>query len=95
MVAKILIERKIKPDSLGDILDLYRHLRSLAMRQQGYISGETLVSADCDDEHLVISTWHSLSDWQAWENNPERLGIAQQIESLLDEPSTVRAFTTL
>ncbi|MCL0095948.1 hypothetical protein M1O52_05500 [Dehalococcoidia bacterium] len=56
MVAKILIERKIKPDSLGDILDLYMHLRSLAMRQQGYLSGETLVSADCDDEHLVISS---------------------------------------
>jgi antibiotic biosynthesis monooxygenase (ABM) superfamily enzyme len=95
MVAKILIERKIRPDSLGDILDLYMQLRSLAMRQQGYISGETLVSADRDDVHLVISTWHSLSDWQAWENNPQRLEIARRIESLLDEPSAVRAFTNL
>ncbi|MCL0050823.1 antibiotic biosynthesis monooxygenase [Dehalococcoidia bacterium] len=82
MVAKILIERKIKPDSLGDILDLYRHLRSLAMRQQGYISGETLVSADCDDEHLVISTWHSLSDWQAWENSLRYL-INTQIYAII------------
>lgn len=95
MAAKILIERKIKPDCLGRLLELSVKLRSLAVQQPGYISGETLVSAEHDDTHLVISTWRNLNDWKAWEANAERAKVSKDIDSLLVEPASVKAFIDL
>lgn len=95
MAAKILIKRKVRTESLGDLLELYVRLRSMAMRQPGYVSGETLISAERDDVHLVISTWRTLDDWMAWEKNPERIEISEQIDRFLAEPPVVRAFTNM
>lgn len=95
MAAKILIERRIKPDCLGRLLELSLKLRSIAVQQPGYVSGETLVSAEQNDMQLVISTWRNLSDWKAWEANPERQQIAREMNDLLVSPPTVRAFIDL
>ena len=95
MSAKILIERRIKQDCLGSLLELSIQLRSLAVRQPGYTSGETLVSVEHNDVHLVISTWRNLSDWKTWENNPDRVKIAKEIEKLLTDPPSTKAFIDL
>ncbi len=95
MAAKILIERKVKPNCLGDFLEISLELRALAMRQHGYISGETLGSTDVSGSHLVISTWRSLDEWKAWENNPERIAISERMGPLLEGSSVMRAFTDL
>ena len=95
MATRILIERKFKPESLGKLLELSLELRAMALKQPGYISGETLGSADQNDLHLVISTWRNLNDWKAWEKNPERVRIAKQIDDLLGEPTKARAFIEL
>ena len=39
-------------------------LRSLGVRQPGYISGETFFNLECPDECLVISRWTSLEHWK-------------------------------
>ncbi|MBM3132238.1 MAG: antibiotic biosynthesis monooxygenase [Chloroflexi bacterium] len=95
MPTKILIERKIKPGSLGKLLELSMKLRAEAVRQPGYICGETLVSAEHDDEYLVISTWRHLEDWIAWLNNPNRAAIAKEMEKLLVEPPKSKAYVDL
>lgn len=84
MTVRILIERTVDPGKRQeDLLDLMKQLRAKALHQPGYVSGETLISVDRPGTHLVISTWHSLKEWRAWENNPERLEILAKIESLL------------
>ncbi len=95
MATRILIERKVKPDCLADFLELSLQLRALAMRQPGYISGETLGSTENDGRHLIISTWHSLAAWKEWENNPERQKIARKMVKLLDGKPIVRAFAEM
>jgi len=75
------------------LLDLMRQLRAKAMLRPGYISGESLISVDKPGAHLVISTWHSLQHWRAWENHPERLQIVAQIERLLTSRSKTSVFT--
>ena len=95
MAANILIQRKIKPDCLGNLLELSLKLRSVAVKQPGYISGETLVSSEHDHIHLIISTWRNLNDWKAWEDNTERKEISKEIDKLLEEPSKIEAFIDL
>ncbi|MDP1990027.1 MAG: antibiotic biosynthesis monooxygenase family protein [Syntrophales bacterium] len=88
MAVKILIKRKI-PENIKETLfnPLIRRLRILATQQSGYISGETLRRIDRPTEYLVISTWKDIDAWKAWQENPERAEIQNQIDVMLDEPT--------
>ena len=85
MTVKIFIKRKVSPENVLDLTVLLKKLRSLTLSQSGYIYGETLKRVDQPDECMVISTWRSLEDWDAWLNNAERATIQSQIDKLLGQ----------
>lgn len=85
MTVKIFIKRKVSPAHVLDLTILLKKLRSLTLSQSGYIYGETLKRVDRQDESMVISTWRSLEDWNAWVNNSERVAIQNEIDRLLGE----------
>jgi heme-degrading monooxygenase HmoA len=85
MTVKIFIKRKVTPANVLDLTVLLKKLRSLTLNQSGYIYGETLKRVDKSDECMVISTWRSLDDWNAWLNNEERMTIQRDIDLLLGE----------
>lgn len=64
---------------------LLKKLRALTLEQPGYISGETLTRIDRKDEYMVISSWRSVEDWNSWVNNPKRIEIQMQIDTLLGQ----------
>jgi heme-degrading monooxygenase HmoA len=85
MAIKIIIRRQV-PQSKYDELSLFlMRLRGLAMKHNGYISGETLKKLDDPNECLVISTWQSPDAWRQWVLDTERLRIQSEIDSLLGE----------
>jgi len=84
MAVKIIIKRSIPPEKFGQLMPLFKKLRSLAMNQPGYISGETLQNVDTPGEIVVISTWQTVGEWQRWVTHKERLKIQSQIDMLLD-----------
>ncbi|HUT71314.1 MAG TPA: antibiotic biosynthesis monooxygenase family protein [Desulfatiglandales bacterium] len=92
MAIKVIITRKLAQGKEKDLLPLLMELRTRAMGQGGYISGETLKGVSDPDEFLVISTWNSLEDWRAWEANPERQEIQERIDGVLDEKTTAKAY---
>ena len=85
MTVKIFIKRKVTANNILELTLLLKKLRSLTLSQSGYIYGETLRRVDSDDECLVISTWRSLEDWNAWLHNELRIKIQDDIDSLLGE----------
>ena len=87
MAIKVIITRKVARGKEKDLVPLLMELRTKAMGQGGYISGETWKGVSDPDEFLVISTWNSLDDWRAWEANPERQEIQERIDALLRIPS--------
>ena len=66
MSTRIMIERKFKNPISSDILRIIDEIRVKALRQRGYIGGETVVNVDDDRDVLVISSWASVDDWEAW-----------------------------
>ncbi len=77
MAAGILIKRVIKGG--GDAKVLMPHLielRALAVRQPGYISGESFFNLENPEECLVISRWTALEHWKKWMRNPRRIELA-------------------
>ena len=68
-------------------------IRTEAIRQRGYISGETLRSVDDPSLWLIIATWVDADLWKAWETTPERRQIASKIEPLLVVPEKMSVYT--
>ncbi|MBN1841224.1 MAG: antibiotic biosynthesis monooxygenase [Deltaproteobacteria bacterium] len=83
MAVKVVIRRIIPEHRAEDLKPLLRELRTMAMLQPGYISGETLRRLDKPDEFLVISTWESAEDWNRWAKSQERNEVQGKIDTVL------------
>lgn len=92
MAIKILITRTVPPDKARSMLTLLRDMRSLAVGQPGYISGETLKSNDRPDVYLVISSWKSPEDWEKWLLSTDRQAIQDEIDLLLGGKTNYEMF---
>jgi len=89
-MVRVVVEHKTKdPEKLIDII---KELRNEAMKQAGYITGETLVNTEDPSNVLVISTWQKAEDWDAWDKSETRCKITERIKELLVEPYSVRKF---
>jgi heme-degrading monooxygenase HmoA len=92
MLVKVLIRRKVTQEKEAALLDLITQLRTLASKQPGYISGETLRSADNPEEYLVISTWQAMDDWKKWLASKERSPLQDKIDKILGKKTEYEVF---
>jgi len=84
MAIGVLIKRVVKPgDNAKVLLPHIIELRSLAVRQPGYISGETFFNLDHPEECLVISRWTALEHWQKWKSDPRRRELDENVKKHL------------
>jgi heme-degrading monooxygenase HmoA len=74
------------------VFDFLNQLRSRAMKQPGYITGETLVGHDNPNKLLVISTWQSVDSWRAWRDHEDRKVLDEKIVKHLIEPTHSETF---
>lgn len=95
MAVKILIKRSIGQEMAPVIRPLIIELRTHAMKQPGYISGETLKCIDRPGEYLVISTWQSLDDWNMWLNSQERKILEDKIDSVSGKATEYTTYVQL
>ena len=92
MTVKVLIERWAKAGHEETVWEMLRDLRSQAVRQRGYLYGETWRSADNPRVFVVISVWGSREYWEIWANDEFRRGMDVRINQMLRKPSTARVF---
>jgi heme-degrading monooxygenase HmoA len=83
MAIRVIIQRVIESGQEARTQQILTQLRSKATQVKGYISGETLRDINNPQKYLVISTWNSLEDWKAWENNPDRKQLREQLGQAL------------
>ncbi|MBM3118362.1 MAG: antibiotic biosynthesis monooxygenase [Chloroflexi bacterium] len=89
---RVVIERHCRPDKVAEMETLLIDFRIAAMRQPGYISGETLHSVDDPALWLVVSTWADIDAWKAWQTSAERQEVQKKLEPLLISPEKVSVF---
>lgn len=80
MAVRIIIVRYVPKEKAEELRPLLLQMRSLANAQAGYISGETLVNYDDPSEHLVISTWKTLDDWNRWLQDKQRRELQNKVD---------------
>ena len=84
MAIEVLIKRVTKTGEDAKILLPHiLELRSLAVRQPGYISGETLFNLERPEECMVVSRWTTIEQWQEWKRSARRNELDEKIEKLL------------
>lgn len=92
MPVKIIILRKVPHEKDIELKPLLNKLRSYAMAQPGYISGETLMNADDPEEYLVISTWKTIEDWNTWLSHEQRAEVQSEIDKLLGRETMYQVY---
>lgn len=96
MAIKTLIRRKVS-QAIEDpqLVSLLMQLRTHALSQPGFVSGETLRRVDRPGELIVMGTWKSLEAWNNWKTSPKRAEIQKQIDALLKEPTEFEVYEYL
>ena len=89
---RVMIEQYCQPGKEEQFRDLLIELRSMAMKQPGYISGETLRELMNPSLFKVISTWTTLESWKTWQASPPRLLIEKMMESMTTSGRNLRIF---
>ena len=92
MPIQVIIKRKWETDKPEALFPLLTELRSLAEKQPGYISGETLRSLDNSEDYLVFSKWETADDWKKWLHSKERRDIQGEVDSLIGEKTFYEIF---
>jgi heme-degrading monooxygenase HmoA len=92
MIRVLVYQRAKTEKDIGPLMDSLRELRNEAMKQPGYITGETLVDAEDPRNILVISTWHTVEQYNAWNKTEPRIKMGQQIDKFIAEPHTERVY---
>jgi len=92
MSIKIVIERRFKEAVGPEVLEIIDEIRIKALRDRGYIGGETVVNVDDDREVLVFSAWSTADDWKTWYNKKEWEELEKQLTPHLEEPVKIRIF---
>lgn len=99
MLVRVIMTRQVARQggtldtSLLPILsELLIELRSMAQRQPGYISGETLRNVHSPEEYMVISTWLSSDAWEKWFVNERRAELEGRIDALLGSPTSYKIY---
>jgi pentatricopeptide repeat protein len=92
MAIRVLIKRHIKKGRVEQAIEMLKELRKMALNQQGYISGETLINHYDSRSIMIVSTWEKLDDWIRWEGSEERAANEAKIESLLEVPTKYEVY---
>ena len=87
MAVKIFIKRCVKKGKTQEAVELLKDVRSQALKQPGYISGETLINHYDPCKITVVSTWQTIDDWIRWEESDERSAKENHLEGLQEGPA--------
>ncbi len=60
----------LKPGTEPEWDAAMRERLAAARKQAGWVGGQLLVPVDRLDQRLVVGTWQTRADWEAWHNDP-------------------------
>ncbi len=91
-MVKVLQERRVKKKNFTKLIAALNDLRSAALHQPGYVTGETLMRGKDPLDIMVISTWISEDHWKAWTTSEERLELNDIINGLIEGEDKINIY---
>ena len=92
MAIKVLIEWTVKAGREGLVWDMLRDLRGEAVRQRGYLYGESWRSL-CNPRVFLVSSTRGHPDyWENWVRDDFRVKMEAKIKPYLRKSGKIRIF---
>lgn len=63
----------------------FRERAQAAREQDGFVFVQLCTPDDAPDERVIVGTWQSRDDWQAWHEQPEFVETRRQLEEVDEE----------
>ena len=84
MPIKVFIKRHIMEGHVQRAVSMLEEFRNMAKKENGYISGETLINHYDPRSITVVSTWRTIEDWVLWQSSEKRAANEEKIEAMLE-----------
>jgi heme oxygenase (mycobilin-producing) len=89
MAVRVIIQRRVRYGRETELRRALEKMRTQALEQPGYVSGETLRCPSDPSLWVVISTWETMADWQRWALGPDRTEFETRIAHLVEAPTQI------
>jgi heme-degrading monooxygenase HmoA len=63
-----------------------RDRMAAAQERPGWVSALLLRSADEPNRRVIVGTWRSRADWEAWHRDPRFVASRRQLDDLVEGP---------
>ena len=77
----------LKPGAGRDWDAVMRKRLSAAREQPGWIGGQLLRPADKPDRRVIVGTWRTRANWEAWHHDPQFTEARQRLDGLESTPA--------
>jgi heme-degrading monooxygenase HmoA len=81
----VVTTMKLTPDASGEWDSLIRDRFRSAHNREGWVSGELLSPVDSPDTRVIVGTWRSRADWEAWHEDPAFRATRVRLDELQSE----------
>jgi heme-degrading monooxygenase HmoA len=58
-----------------------------ARKRPGWVGGQLLRPADKQDRRVIVGTWRTRADWEAWHHDPQFAKTRQRLDVLESAPA--------
>jgi len=88
----VITRVSLKAGSAPEWDEAMRRRLSAAPGQPGWIGGQMLIPLDGLNERIIVGTWETRADWEAWHNDPAFQETRERMEELQDQPDQLEWF---
>lgn len=64
-----------------------RQRLTAARDQRGWVGGQLLVPVDASNKRVIVGTWETRAEWQAWHDDPTFRETRDQLDGLEAAPA--------
>jgi heme-degrading monooxygenase HmoA len=60
---------------------------SAAKKRPGWVGGQLLRPSDKPDRRIIVGTWRTRADWEAWHQDPQFAATRQRLDGVENGPA--------
>jgi heme-degrading monooxygenase HmoA len=60
---------------------------SAAKKRRGWVGGQLLRQSDKSDRRVIVGTWRTRADWEAWHQDPQFAETRRRLDGLENGPA--------
>lgn len=82
VITRVSVKQGSEPEWDG----VMRERLEMAKTRQGWVAGQILMPLDSLSDRVIVGTWHTRADWEAWHEDPGFERTRERLEELQSSP---------